>query len=301
MSFTPVFNPNNGMISYNKNNTLNKWIDPNAQGITSGPRGNIGIVDTIYGDDSSGSFGGTPFLTISVALSVASSGKTIYVLPGTYTLTSGITIPNNVSIVGFSQERVIIQMNVTTSTTMITIENNVSIENVSLVLNASGSIPNITLIGILFINNSAQTSKIINCNLLINNSTMTSTLTNTISGIVFNGINQTVKPILEYFAYICIINSIIKIYSNGSGNKRGILINNTNLVSIFNTSVFVAKPTNTSSTGSYVAIETNDSNNLGSIQIRSSAIGCVVPITGELYTASDILQSTPEIITNPSY
>ena len=39
----------------------------------------------------------------------------------------------------------------------------------------------------------------------------------------------------------------------------------------------------------------------GSIQIRSTTVGCVYPIPGQSYTASDILQSSPANILDPSY
>ena len=35
--------------------------------------------------------------------------------------------------------------------------------------------------------------------------------------------------------------------------------------------------------------------------MRATTIGTVTPITGQLYTASDILQTNPAIITNPTY
>ena len=62
-----------------------------------------------------------------------------------------------------------------------------------------------------------------------------------------------------------------------------------------------APPTNAAFTGSYVGIETNDTNNLGSIQLRSTTIGTVQPTGSQTYTASDILQTTPATITNPTY
>jgi hypothetical protein len=62
-------------------------------------------------------------------------------------------------------------------------------------------------------------------------------------------------------------------------------------------------PTNTASTGSYVGVETNDTTgpNLGSIQLRTTTIGVVRPTTGQTYSASDILQTTPATITDPTY
>ena len=66
--------------------------------------------------------------------------------------------------------------------------------------------------------------------------------------------------------------------------------------------IYVAKPPAPStSTGSYVGIETNDPNKTGSIQLRATTVGITVPTAGETYTASDILQTLPSTITDPTY
>jgi hypothetical protein len=67
--------------------------------------------------------------------------------------------------------------------------------------------------------------------------------------------------------------------------------------------VYVARPTTaTGSTGTYVCVETNDvTNNLGSIQLRSTTLGTQQPGGGNTYTASDILQTTPPTIADPTY
>jgi hypothetical protein len=49
-------------------------------------------------------------------------------------------------------------------------------------------------------------------------------------------------------------------------------------------------------------VETADSStNTGSIELRSSSIGCVKPTIGQAYTASDILQTNPITILDPTY
>jgi hypothetical protein len=74
--------------------------------------------------------------------------------------------------------------------------------------------------------------------------------------------------------------------------------------------VYVARPTNylTGSTGSYVGVETNDTTatHSGSIQLRSTTVGTVASAgstgpTGFYYTSSDILQTTPATIADPTY
>jgi len=65
--------------------------------------------------------------------------------------------------------------------------------------------------------------------------------------------------------------------------------------------IYVAQPANTASTGSYVGVETADAYNLGSIQMRATTVGTVTPTVGQSYTASDILQTNPTTITDPTY
>jgi hypothetical protein len=48
-------------------------------------------------------------------------------------------------------------------------------------------------------------------------------------------------------------------------------------------------------------VETADPEEAGSIQLRSTTVGTVTPTAGQTYTASDILQTNPTTITNPTY
>jgi hypothetical protein len=91
------------------------------------------------------------------------------------------------------------------------------------------------------------------------------------------------------------------VYSTGGGIKRGILVTTSNIISSRDVNIYVAQPTSTASTGSYVGVETNDPSNLGTIQLRSTSIGTVTPTGGQSYTASDILQTTPTTVTDPTY
>jgi hypothetical protein len=103
------------------------------------------------------------------------------------------------------------------------------------------------------------------------------------------------------FSFNSLKGSTINVYSNGGGNKRGILVSNSNQASTRDLNVYVAAPGLTGSTGSYIGIETNDPANTGSIQLRSTTSGIVVPTGAQPYTASDIRQTTPATITNPTY
>lgn len=257
----------------------------------SGSRGNVAIVDSQYGNNSTASVGGLPFLTIQAALAVIQSGQQIYVLPGTYTV-SAFTIPTNVVLQG--NPPCIIQYTATASTTLITMGEYSRLDNFTINLTSSA---HYDLIGILFPNTTCSTAEIMNVHLTVNNSSASVSGTSNVSGIVCNG---TGGLLTTSFAWNAIQSSTLNILSNGGGNKRGILVSGPNVVSTRDTNVYVAPPTSTSN-GSYVGIETNDASNTGSIQIRSSSIGVTPPTAGYVYSASDILQTTPATIASPAY
>jgi hypothetical protein len=261
--------------------------EPGITGI-SGARGNVAIVDSIYGDDSTASVGGLPYSTISSAISQVQYGQQVHVLPGTYTFTG--TIPDGVVLQGTPP--CILQYPVIYSTTMITMGESSRLENFTILLSST---EHVTLTGILFPTTTTSTAQLVNIHLTVQNDSASSTGSSNVTGIQCNGTGG----LLTSFAWNSIQNSIIQILSNGGGNKRGMLISNSNVVSIRDTNVYVAAPATSTSTGSYVGVETNDSNNTGSIQIRTSSIGS--PQVNGQYTASDILQTTPATITSPTY
>ena len=128
---------------------------------------------------------------------------------------------------------------------------------------------------------------------------MSSSSSNNLYGVQFDGTGTLGA---STFSFNCYKGSTINVYGNGSGNKRGVIVTNSNIATFRDMNIYVAAPpTNAAFTGSYVGIETNDTNNLGSIQLRSTTIGTVQPTGSQTYTASDILQTTPATITNPTY
>ena len=260
-------------------------------------RGNIAIVDAIYGNNSTASVGGLPYLTVDAAVSAVSSGQTVYILPGTYTLTSGITIPSGVSIRGMSLQTCTVQMlNVTSATTLITMGENTRLEDLTLRLTSVG---HYTLTGIVFGGtNTTTTAKLRTCVLTVDNFEASSGGSSDVIGVRCNGTGTLGAA---SFSFNSLKGSTINVRSNGLGNKRGILVSNTNIVTCRDLNVYVAKPRIATSTGSYVGVETNDSANTGSIQLRSTTVGVVTPSVGETYTASDILQTTPAVISDPTY
>jgi hypothetical protein len=173
---------------------------------------------------------------------------------------------------------------------------NTRMEDLTLRLTSSG---HYTLKGVVFGGDTSVTAKIRTCVITVDNSAASVGGTSTVTGVEFNGTGTLTSG---SFFFNSVKGSTVNVYSNGAGSKRGLLVSNSNIVTIHDTNVYVAQPTSTASTGSYVGVETADSStNTGSIELRSSSIGCVKPTVGQAYTASDILQTNPATILNPTY
>jgi hypothetical protein len=258
--------------------------------------GNVLRVDAIYGDDNTASVGGSPYLTVDAAITDATSGTTIWVHPGTYTLSAGITLPAGIALRGQNIQTTTIQMTgVTDNTTLITMGENTRVEDLTLKLISSG---HYTLKGIVFGGTTSVTAKIRTCVLTVDNSAASSGGSSAVTGVESSGTGTLGSG---SFSFNSLKGSTISIYSNGGGNKRGVLVSASNIISTRDINIYVAQPTSTASTGSYVGVETADTNNLGAIQLRSTTIGTKTPTAGQSYTASDILQTNPTTITDPTY
>jgi hypothetical protein len=164
--------------------------------------------------------------------------------------------------------------------------------------NITGSTPGITVTGILFGGTTGNTSRILNCIIDISNSSMSNALTNNIYAVQYTGTSSIVNPLTRFSSIeLCLINT----YSNGNGIKRGILVSGGADAYIKSSTIYIENPRETDSSGSYVGIETNDPSGNGSIVIRNTVISCIVPTSGQQYTASDILQTTPTTQTDPTF
>jgi hypothetical protein len=263
----------------------------------TGPQtfGGLLRVDNVYGNDTLAAAGkyASPFRTVSGAISSSVSGDSIWVLPGTYNLSGGITIPTGIALRGANTQTTTIQMlSVATDTTLLTMGESTRVEDLTLKLTSSVSGVNLT--GISFPGTTSVTAKLRTTVLTVDNSTVSGTSTSNVYGVVSSGTGSLTSG---SFSFNSLKGSTINVYSNGGGNKRGILVNGGNTISTRDLNVYVAPPTTTTSTGSYVGVETNASG--ASIQLRSTTIGTfTTSISG---TSSDILQTTPSSISDPTY
>jgi hypothetical protein len=264
--------------------------------------GRVLTVDSVNGNNTTAQRGANPFATIEAAIAVAQSGDTIWVLPGTHTLSAGITIPAGTSLTGISTQTTTIQMlGVTANTTLITMGENTRLENVTMKLTSA---THYTLTGLRFPGTTSVTAKLRTCVLTLDNSGASFNGLSDVTGVLFDGSGSLTSG---SFSFNSLKGSTINVYSNGAGLKRGVLVNNTNVSSSRDMNIYVARPTSpgatgaTGATGSYVGIETHDPSGNGSIQLRATTVGIVKPTAGNSYTASDILQTTPTTITDPTY
>jgi hypothetical protein len=190
-------------------------------------------------------------------------------------------------------------LGVTADTTLMTMGENCRVEDVNMRLTSSG---HYTLKGMYFAGSSSITSKLRTCVLTVDNSTASGTGTSNVYGVEFAGTGTLGAGT---FSFNSLKGSTINVYSNGNGNKRGVIVTNTNLASTRDLNVYVSQPPAvTGHTGSYVGVETNDATGptgIGSIQLRSTTVGTVTPVSPQTYTASDILQTRPSTISNPTY
>ena len=272
--------------------------------------GNVLRVDAINGNDTTASVNGGPYQTINAAVSAATTGTTVWIMPGTYNIPQ-IVLPSNIALRGMNLQTCILQATGATGPyTLLTMGENCRVEDLTFNLTSSG---HYTLTGILFGGTSSVTSKLRTSVVNVDNSTASYGGTSNVYGILSSGTGNLANG---SFSFNCLKGSTINVKSNGAGKKRGILINGTNTVTTRDLNVYVAQPTDVRSTGSYVGVETNDGSTgptgaNGSIQMRSTTVGVVLPsyttlgppgATGpQSYTASDVLQTTPTTVISPAY
>jgi PDZ domain-containing secreted protein len=132
-------------------------------------------VDAVNGNDSIGTVNGPSFLTVEAAISYINSHSltsvTVWVLPGTYNLSSGITIPNSCSIRGISLQTTRIALSTSNpggTVTMLTMGENTRVEDITFTLSSSNATTN--LVGIHLPGTTSVTSKVRTCVITVDNS-----------------------------------------------------------------------------------------------------------------------------------
>ena len=252
--------------------------------------GKVLRVDSVYGNDITAFTNqyGFPFSTISAAMTVASTSDMIYLLPGTYN--EKVVFRSTISIRGANTNSVTIQQaNVTADTTLVKMNRNTRLEDVTLNL-TSQSVLATKLIGVE-ISSCQSFAKLRTTVINVNNSGLTTNGTpTTLYGVYSSGHSST----LQYSGADDVERTTINVIGAGSGNKRCVYNDDSNRIQLRNCSLFCTDAMNaTYSGGSYIGIETVNSNSI--IAIKTSSVN------GNQYnnngtTSADISQTFGTII-----
>jgi hypothetical protein len=257
--------------------------------------GNVIVVDQINGNDLTGAINGLPFATVNAAVTymaglvLPAGGVTCWVLPGTYALTGGLTIPDTCALRGLNTQttRITWAASVPGGTaTLLTMGENTRVEDLSLTLTSDNATTN--LVGIATPGTTSNTAKLRTAVLTVNNAGLAVGTTTNVYGILDDGTGA-LGP--GTFSFNFTRGVTINVFSNGGGAKRGILVTGANDITFRDTNIYVAAPTDAGSTGSYHGVETT--NNDADAEFRTSSISG--PSTAGGYTGSDILQTAPTI------
>jgi len=240
--------------------------------------GNVAVVDTVNGNDGTGAVNGLPFKTVEAgvaAITTFGSPATVWIMPGTYTLasaTTGLTMPTGCALRGMSTQTTRIVMNASNpggTVTMLTMGENSRVEDLTLTLNSSNATTN--LIGISLPGTTSVTSKLRTSVLTVDNSGVAVGTTTNVYGIYSAG-TGTLND--ATFSFNFTRGVTINVKSNGIGSKLGLYmpsgVGSANQISTRDTNIYVAAPTDATSTGLYVGIYTNNDNS--QVQVRSTSI-----------------------------
>jgi len=258
--------------------------------------GNTVVVDQINGNDATGTLNGLPFQTVNAAVTymgtlvLPAGGVTCWILPGTYALTGGLTIPNTCSLRGLSLQTTRLTWAATapgTTATMLTMGENSRVEDLSLTLTSADATTN--LVGIALPGTTSVTSKLRVSVLTVNNSGLAVGTTTNVYGVLCSGAGV-LGP--ATFSFNMLKGSTINVLSNGGGNKFGIFMPSTSAseVSTRDMNIYVAAPTTATSTGLYVGVYTDNLNS--QVQLRTSSIsGAPYPAAGGLTKLPVVLRT----------
>jgi hypothetical protein len=209
-------------------------------------------------------------VTYVAGLTLPAGGVTIWVMPGTYALTSGITMRDTCSLRGVSLQTTKLTWAASapgSTATMLTMGENTRVEDVSLTLTSTNATTN--LVGIALPGTTSVNSKLRVSVLTVDNSTLAVGTTTNVYGVLCSG-TGVLGP--ATFSFNMMKGSTINVRSNGGGNKFGIYMPSTSAseVSTRDMNIYIAAPTTATSTGLYVGVYTDNLNS--QVQVRTTSI-----------------------------
>ena len=248
------------------------------------PVGNTLTVDAVYGSDISGAASPYvyPFLTISSALSNASSGQTVFVRPGTYAET--IAMPAGVALRGANTQTVTVsRTNVTSNVTLLTMGSNCRVEDMTFTLTSAS---NVNLTGVDWPSGTPLTSKL---RTAVVNVTSSGNGSNTIVGMLSGGSSAT-----TYSASDATRGITVNVDASSSGLIRGLYVTGSNWFGSRDTNY------NTRGTGSnIVGVETTNAGSYASIKHSTVRGGDGTGIRYDINrTTGEILLGSVDLVNN---
>lgn len=186
------------------------------------------------------------YSTVQSALANATSGDVVLVMPGTYTLPSGITIPTGVQLRGLSTSMVVLSMAVSADTTMVTMSNGSVLRDLTLNLTSTD---HFNLTGVSFPGTTTESARLVDLIITVDNSSASNGGTSNVYGVLSSGTGQPTRDVVN------LRGCVVTVKSAGLGTKRGYLANAGNKSNMKSNSI-VCRRTGTG-LGSYIGIETN--------------------------------------------
>ncbi len=254
--------------------------------------GNVVLVDQVNGNDATGAVNALPFKTVNAAITyvagiaLPAGGVTVWVMPGSYTLTAGITMRDTCSMRGLSLQTTKLTWAASVpggTATMLTMGENTRVEDLSLTLTSAEATTN--LVGVALPGTTSVTSKLRTSVVTVDNSGLAVGTTTNVYGVLCSG-TGVLGP--ATFSFNMMKGSTLNVKSNGAGNKFGLYMpsSSASQISARDMNIYVVAPTTATSTGLYVGIYTD--NNNSQVQVRTSSIA------GSPYPA--IAQKLPVVI-----
>ena len=262
-------------------NTVKNAFQDYVKEAPGSSQGNILVVDQVYGEDALARLNPAkvPFKTITAALSLVSSGQTVFIRPGVYN-ESSLIVPNGVAIRGANTQTVIIQnLLATTSTTHLRLGTSCRVEDVTLTITSNTE--NITIIGVDCPSNTSVTSKL--RTLVVNASYIGNGATNVYA--LYSGGSSS----LNYSSADLCRSITLNASSNGTGITRAVYVTGDNIVSVRDTNV------NASGTGTnIIGVETL--NNSAQALIKASTVRGILSDVSR--TLGSIIIGSTDLVNN---
>ena len=215
--------------------------------------GNMLMVDAVNGNDSNATTLGCPYKTVNAAVSHLNPGGTLWILPGTYDLSTGIVLPSSVCVQGESPQNTTIQMlSCANNTTLVTLDQFSVLQNLSLRIQSAS---NVDLTAVRAVNRAPYSSRIENCTIYANANLIAVNDYNIVCGIEMDTTEVTSPSSLTHFFTQ---NVNIQVFGNGDGFKYGVLIPNGTTTTFANTTIYTAPPIDSNSAGSYFGLMTDN-------------------------------------------